>query len=113
MCQPKGFGDGTNKFCWLIKTIYSLKQSGWEWNHELDNRLKTKGFQSLWSDACVYIWGISDDIEIITVWVDDLLLITISDEHIAKLKQVLNTILELTDLGELAKIEITQTPDSC
>ena len=53
--------------------------------------------------------------EIITVWVDDLLLITTSDEHTAKLKQVLNTILELTDLGEPAKIvriEITQTPDS-
>jgi hypothetical protein len=63
----------------------------------------------------VYIRGSSDDLELITVWVDNLLIFTTSDECMAQLKQVLNSIFDLTDLGELTKIfgiEITQTPDS-
>jgi hypothetical protein len=27
MWQPEGFGDGTDRVCQLIKTIYGLKQS--------------------------------------------------------------------------------------
>jgi hypothetical protein len=113
--QPEGFGDGTYRVCRLIKTIYGLKQSGHEWNRELDCRLKTKGFEALWSDSCVYIRGSGDNLELITVWVDNLLIFTTSDECMAQLKQVLNSIFDLTDLGELTKIfgiEITQTPDS-
>jgi transposase InsO family protein len=115
MRQPEGFGDGTDRVCRLIKTIYGLKQSGREWNRELIRRMKTIGFEALWSDSCVFIRGSGDDLELITVWVDDLLIFTTSDECMTKLKQDLNSVFELTDLGEPNKIvgiEITQTPDS-
>ena len=36
MKQPKGFEDGTQHVCRLIKTLYGLKQSGREWNIELN-----------------------------------------------------------------------------
>jgi len=55
MRQPDGFSDGKKQVCWLKKTLYSLKQSGCEWNKELDKRLKEKGFQNLLSDSCAYI----------------------------------------------------------
>jgi hypothetical protein len=55
MCQPDGFGDGTNRVCWLQKTLYGLKQSGQEWNKELDRQMKRKGFSNLQSDPCIYI----------------------------------------------------------
>jgi hypothetical protein len=74
MNQPSGYDDGTNRVCWLQKTLYGLKQSGHEWNKELDRRLKAKGFDNLRSDPCTYIRRIGDNLEIVTVWVDDLLL---------------------------------------
>ena len=39
MLQPEGFNDGTGCVCLLIKTLYGLKQSGREWNIELDTKL--------------------------------------------------------------------------
>jgi hypothetical protein len=55
MQQPKGYEDGTDQVCELIKTLYSLKQSGRKWNKELDSKLKSFGYQHLRSDPCVYI----------------------------------------------------------
>jgi hypothetical protein len=40
MHQPEGFDDGTGRVCELIKTLYGLKQSGCEWNKELDEKLR-------------------------------------------------------------------------
>jgi hypothetical protein len=76
MHQPDGFEDGTDRVCRLIKTIYGLKQAGREWNKELNSRLKDQGFRQLKADPCAYIRETDDHIEIITVWVDDLLLFT-------------------------------------
>jgi reverse transcriptase-like protein len=39
MNQPKGFNNRTNYVCQLLKTLYSLKQSGREWNQELDHKM--------------------------------------------------------------------------
>ena len=55
MKQPKGYDDKTGHLCWLIKTLYRLKQSGHEWNEELNGQLESKGFMQLHSDLCVYI----------------------------------------------------------
>lgn len=104
MRQPDGFNDGTNHVCWLKKTLYSLKQSRHEWNKELDQRLKEKDFHNLLSDPCAYIRQDGNTLEIIMVWVDNLLLFVMSTLVITKLKEELNEMFELTDLGELTKI---------
>src|ERR1700678_1444973 len=80
MHQPEGYDDGSGKVCLLVKTLYGLKQSGREWNKELDKQLKGIAFTNLWSDPCAYIQrnhhSLHHSLEILTVWVDDLLQFT-------------------------------------
>ncbi len=115
MWQPDEFNDGTNCVCWLRKTLYGLKQSGHEWNKELDRQLKEKGFCNLLLDPCAYIQRNGNDLEIITVWVDDLLLFAMAIWIMSRVKQELNEMFKFTDLGEPTKIvgiEINQRADS-
>ena len=99
-----GFSDGTTRVCLLQKTLYGLKQSGREWNKELDRRLKEKEFTNLWSDPCAYIQRDGINVKIIAVWVDDLLLFTSSTPIMRYLKDELNATFDLTDLGEPSRI---------
>ena len=61
-----------------------------------------------------YIWREEADLEIITVWVDDLMLFTTSKELMIRMKTDIKSEWEVTDLGELTKIvgiEITRQGD--
>ena len=111
MRQPEGYGDGTEKICLLDKTLYGLKQSGREWNIELDNKIQLCGFIRLQSDPCVYVRRDKRELAIITVWVDDLLLFATSNNYMDKMKSDLKSQWEITDMGEPSKIvgiEITR-----
>jgi len=115
MHQPEGFDDGSGKVCQLVKTLYGLKQSGREWNKELDQQLKEKEFTNLKSDPCTYIRRTKDELEIITVWVDDLLLFTLTERSMSNLKAELQSLFEITDMGDPAKIvgiEINRTEET-
>ena len=112
MRQPEGYEDKTGRVCELVKTLYGLKQSGREWNNELDHKLKRFGFKRLLSDPCAYMKERNDELVIITVWVDDLLIFGTSNKCIEQTKSDLRTQWEVTDLGEPTKIigiEITHT----
>ncbi len=67
MCQSKGFNDGTNCVCLLVKTLYGLKQSGHKWNIEFDKKIHQKGFICLRADPCTYIKRKNDEVAIITI----------------------------------------------
>ena len=113
MRQPDGYNDRTGRVCLLLKTLYGLKQAGHVWNKEFDDQLKELGFKSLLSDPCAYIQQNGNDIEIITDWVDDLLLFASSHILMEKMKHDLRSKWEMTDLGEPTKIvgiEITLKP---
>jgi transposase InsO family protein len=116
MRQPEGYDDKTGRVCRLIKTLYGLKQSGREWNNELDRKLKKHEFNRLRADPCAYIRrnGVQE-FAVITVWVDDLMLFANSAELNERTKKDLQSEWDMTDLGEPSKIvgiEITRTENS-
>ena len=115
MKQPKRYNDGTGRVCLLVKTLYGLKQSGREWNIELEKKLKQFGFSPLRSDPCMYVRCNGDNLEIITVCADDLLLFATSDELMNKMKSEIQSEWTVTDMGihkKIIGIEITKSDDS-
>jgi hypothetical protein len=115
MKQPEGFGDGTGRVCKLIKTLYGLKQSGREWNKQLNEKLRCHGYKRLTSDPCAYVRWDGDDVAIITVWVDDLMLFASNNVMMEHMKESIESEWQATDLGEPSKIigiEITFMPRS-
>jgi hypothetical protein len=115
MKQPDRHEDGTNCVCLLIKTIYGLKQSRREWNVELDTKLHLQKFTRLCADPCVYVRHRKTEIEIITAWVDNLLLFASAEQLMDSLKHKLCAEWDMTDLGEPAKIvsiEISHTENT-
>jgi hypothetical protein len=115
MKQPDGYENGTDQICCLVKTLYGLKQAGREWNKELDTKLCQHKFTRLRSDPCAYVRRHAQNIEIITIWVDDFLLFMSSQMLLDALKAELQTEWEITDLGDPAKIvgiKITRTENA-
>ena len=84
--------------------IYRLKQSSQEWNIKLNKELERLEFHQLYSDPCAYIKRSKNRIEIITVWVDNMLLFTNSEKLMTNLKQKLQEMFKVTDLGEPSQI---------
>ena len=104
MKQPEGYDDGTGRVCHLIKSLYGLKQAGREWNDELNKQLESLGWKPTIVDPCAYARRTADGIEVVAVWVDDLLLFASDTKLMTKLKLELKSTFEITDLGEPAKI---------
>jgi hypothetical protein len=101
MRQPEGYDDESGRACQLVKTLYGLKQSGREWNRELDEKLCKRQFKRLCSDPCAYIRQDGEGSEIVMVWVDDLMLFATTA---ARTKAHLHAEWEMTDMGKPTKI---------
>ena len=102
--QPEGYNNGTSRLCHLIKCLYGLKQAGCEWNDELNKQLASLGWKPTMVDPCTYIRRTTEGVEVIAIWVDDLLLFSSNTDLMSKMKLELKSIFEITDLGEPAKI---------
>ena len=90
MEPPKGHPDH-NKYIWkLKKAIYGLKQSGMEWNNELNGYLLNIGFKRLTCEPCIYFTTDKHNkiTCLIAVYVDDILLAG----NKAKIDQIKNMI---------------------
>jgi len=104
MKQPEGYDDGTGRACHLIKSLYGLKQAGREWNNKLNKQLESLGWKPTIVDPCAYTRRTADGIEVVAVWVDDLLLFASDTKLMTKMKLKLKSTFEITDLREPAKI---------
>lgn len=113
MEQPECYDDKSNRVCKLNKAVYGLKQAGRQWNLKLDAALKKFGLIRCKSDPCIYF-----DRElkiIIAIYVDDFLIFYKDVNDLNKLRNFLNEIFKMKDLGAAQSclgIRIRQTENS-
>jgi len=105
MEQPEGYikPGQEHLVCKLKRSIYGLKQSPRCWSKAFTKFMKDIGFKQSTSDPCVFVRS-RQDLEILAVYVDDLILITESTESMDELKQALKTRYKMKDMGELSYI---------
>jgi len=91
---PKG------KVLRLLKAIFGLKQAPRAWNRCLDKFLRNKvSLKRLKSDPCIY--KSEDGTLIVSIYVDDILIMSKDNEKITQVKKMLNSRFKMTDLGKL------------
>ncbi|SOV06060.1 uncharacterized protein UDID_19259 [Ustilago sp. UG-2017a] len=107
---PVGIKIPPGKVLKVVKGLYGLKQSGREWNIELDSHLRTIGFHCMPSAPCLYSRGTDDKITIITAYVDDMLITSPSRDEVDRTKREIMDKWEMQDnrrIKEFLGIKIT------
>ncbi|POM69721.1 LOW QUALITY PROTEIN: putative transposable element [Phytophthora palmivora] len=101
MEQPEGFAskDKPGSVCRLRKSLYTLKQAPKVWYHTFVKYLERLGFSCLVKDRCVFFKVIFNAPCYISVYVDDLLIISPSKQVIARVKSSLRSEFHMADLG--------------
>ncbi|GEQ68982.1 hypothetical protein JCM33374_g2652 [Metschnikowia sp. JCM 33374] len=105
MRQPPGYSSSKIKgeFVYkLNKSLYGLKQAPQVWNETINRELKTQGFKSCNNEPCLFVKGSGSGYILLALYVDDLLIVSSSDEEIAIAKKKLSEAFKMKDLG-LAK----------
>lgn len=105
MEQPDGYVKPGQEHlvCKLKKAIYGLKQSPRCWSKTFTEFMKDLGFNQSTSDPCVFVRA-RQELEILAVYVDDLILITESLQSMSELKVALKNRYKMKDMGELSYI---------
>ncbi len=105
MEQPEGYikPEQEHKVCKLKKSIYGLKQSPRCWSKAFTEFMMEMGFKQSTSDPCVFVRS-RQELEILAVYVDDVILIMESIESMNELKMALQKHYKMKDMGELSYI---------
>jgi hypothetical protein len=87
----------------LLKSIYGLKQAGHNWNKMINKIILDMGFKRSFSDPCLYYRRhlTTDRIELILLYVDDLLIGAYEDDTIEDIVHLLTLDVKLNDLGTI------------
>jgi hypothetical protein len=102
MKPPKGHEDYNKRYWKLNKAIYGLKQSGAQWNDELNRYLIKIGYKRLFSEPCLYIKCNRNGklLSILAVYVDDIL-IAGTNNIIEKTKYLIRKRFKIKEIGNV------------
>jgi hypothetical protein len=88
----------------LNKSIYGLKQAGADWYTFLSTILKKLQWKVNIHDKCLFTRNSGDTIEMIAVYVDDILIVSNLESNIQTIKNEINKQIKIKDLGELNEL---------
>ena len=88
----------------LGESLYGLAQSPGNWFHTIDPVIISIGFVPLKSDTCFYIYNHDGVVIILTLYVDDLLVIGGDIELIEKIRSKLMETSKITDMGDVSLV---------
>jgi hypothetical protein len=87
----------------LHKSLYGLKQAPLAWNWTFDQQVKSAGFTPTNTDSCIYMCHHEQNMDIISVYVDNIVVI-LSAEHLNSVKSMLATTFKMKDMGPISSI---------
>lgn len=96
-------GHGGSKIVRLLKCLYGLKQSSFEWNAEAVKKLKLFGFSPLLSDPCIFVRKTEGSICYLALYVDDILIACKDMELLTNMKGKICETWKCRDMGEAEK----------
>ncbi|GEQ66782.1 hypothetical protein JCM33374_g445 [Metschnikowia sp. JCM 33374] len=101
--------------CWLLKkSVYGMKQAGYEWNKYLAMRLDALGFSENDLDESVFKRESKFGKLIVALYVDDLFLVAENDEVLSEFKEELEGMFDLKYFGPVSEylgIEFKRTKE--
>lgn len=115
MKQPPGYVDKSSSYyvCKLDKALYGLKQAPRAWYYRLYDKLCQLGFSASKADTSLFFYRKGDVVIYFLVYVDDIIVVSSSDQAIPALLKDLNAEFALKDLGNLHYfLGIEVTPSS-
>lgn len=101
MQQPEGFIKDTTKVCKLIKSLYGLKQASRVWNQRFNEFIVRKGFKRCEADQCLYTKFENGNVQYILLFVDDMIIVSNTDENVKLIKGMLAKEFDMTDIGKV------------
>ena len=105
--QPAGYEDpkypSKDYVLLLNKALYGLKQSAWLWSTNVKNKLLSLGFRQSDADEAVVTRQDGNGFTIVTVYVDDFLVISDTMERIGKLEKELSESYIINNLGPVKR----------
>ncbi|KAL2244040.1 UNVERIFIED_CONTAM: Retrovirus-related Pol polyprotein from transposon RE1 [Sesamum indicum] len=99
MNPPEGYDVPSGYVCKLRKSLYGLKQASRQWNCEFTSKLEEFSFKQSKNDYCLFTKTSSAGFLALLVCADDILLVGISVSQISEVKQYLDNLFTIKDLG--------------
>ena len=106
MQQPEGFEiEGQeDKIYKLNKSLYGLKQSPRQWYLTFHNAITKLGYEANSLDHCVYAKNSESKFTVLSLYVDDILIVGNDIDMINMTKSWLSSRFEMKDMGEASYI---------
>ncbi|KAL0319697.1 UNVERIFIED_CONTAM: Retrovirus-related Pol polyprotein from transposon RE1 [Sesamum radiatum] len=100
MVPPDGLlGVESGQVCKLQKSLYGLKQASRQWNLELTTKLLDFGFKQSTHEHCLFIKQSATEFTALLVYVDDILLTGSSEAALHSVRDYLDRLFTIKDLG--------------